>query len=137
MKQALKWFVGIMAVFVVVGVLTTPSEEEQAIEAKTAAVAPKEWVKVAEWQGSSRKNTEDFTITGDQWRITWAAKPQRPTGGSAFAVMVMQGGRRVGMAANISNQEGADVDYQRTKGVHHLEVRGLNVGWAVTVEEER
>ena len=41
------------------------------------------------------------------------------------------------MAANIANREGADVDYQRTKGVHHLEISSANMGLAVIVEEQR
>ena len=152
--KALNWIAGIFGVFLLLATVggmflpESPSEQAEITRLATETTltsetirqieaAPKTWVKVADWKGAGMKNTEDFTITGSQWRITWAAKPDNKFGAGSFAVMVKQGGWTVGIAANIANQEGADVDYQRTKGVHHLEINSANMGWAVILEEQR
>lgn len=113
------------------------AEIRREIRAERAAAEsrPAEWRRVKEWSGSGMKQTETFSVAGDEWRINWASKPDNPA--SIFAIYVYdEHGKVVNLAANVTG-EGSDLSYIRSKGRHfYLQISAANTNWAVIVEDQ-
>jgi hypothetical protein len=76
---------------------------------------------VAEWSGSSIKNTETFHITSDEWTIAWATKPGE-YGNMNFQIYIYNSdGTLKDVAANVI---GASNDHtvERGAGDYYLEI---------------
>jgi hypothetical protein len=135
--------VGVIALIVIAGALgsrgapstgptTAPLGTNQAA-ASTAAAGAKSFVAVKEWSGSGIKNTEDFTVAGDQWKIKWSN-----TAGGIIQIFVYKSSDKslVGLAAN-TQAAGDGESIQRGAGTYYLTINSANTNWKVTVEDLR
>jgi len=94
------------------------------------AVQASNWLEVASWNGSSIKNTEQFTIKAPQWRISW-----NTTGDGIFQIYVFNAsGNLVSVAANVQgNNQDASMMY--TKGTFYLQFNTTQ-SYSVKVEQK-
>jgi hypothetical protein len=133
--------VGIIALIVIAGALgsrgapsTGPTTAPLATGATaTAAAGAKTFVVVKEWSGSGIKNTEDFTVGGDQWKVKWTN-----TAGGIMQIFVYKSSDKslVGLAAN-TQAAGPGESVQRGAGTYYLTINSANTNWTVTVEDFR
>ena len=93
------------------------------------------WKILRTWTGNGPKNTDDFSVSSQKWRIRWRASPKDGRTGT-FQLTVRRGNERVGLAANIANESGGDTTYYRGAGEYWLEVGGVLMNWTVAVEQE-
>lgn len=103
----------------------------------TPAPAPApvaQWTKVASWSGSSTKNTENFTVTGSEWRIVWTCTA--PSTGGIFQIYTYGKGQDlIGVAAN-QQGNGSDISYQHEgAGSYHLTINTMDK-YTVTIEQQ-
>jgi TM2 domain-containing membrane protein YozV len=112
-----------------------PASGKQPIKKKTKAVALS-WHQIKSWEGSGIKDTEPFTIVGDQWRIKYSAEVTPEPG--IFQIYVYKVGTNfpVTFAANIT-KSGSDTSYVYEKGQFYLKISSGNVNWSIIVEELR
>lgn len=96
---------------------------------------PATWHTVLEVSGKSIKQSETFTITGDEWRISWSAKT-RGRGSDIFQIYVYNAdGSLKGVAANV---QGADDDatIMRGAGTYYLEILNTAQPYGIVVEDK-
>jgi hypothetical protein len=109
--------------------------EEAARQAALARELEPKWRAVRSFTGSSIKNTESFTISGDEWRISWVTRPGE-YGEMNFQIYVYNAdGSLKDIAANVIGA-GEDSTVIRGSGTYYLQ---FNSGqpYSVVVEEYR
>lgn len=90
------------------------------------------WRSVASWRGDGIKNTETFSIPGNEWRIKWRTWPGE-YGDMNFQIMIYDNAENLeGIAANVIGR-GEDVSYHRGRGDYYLTI---NSGQNFEVEVE-
>ncbi len=118
---------------------TAPVTAPVVTPAPTPTVAPvvtpaPTWTKVASWAGSSTKNTENFTITGSEWRIVWTCT-SAPSGGIFQIYTYGKGQDLIGVAANSQGTD-ADTSYQHEgAGTYHLTINTTDK-YTVLIEQQ-
>lgn len=81
----------------------------------------KAWREIAQWKGSSIKNTETFTISTNTWTITWATKPGE-YGDMNFQIYVYKAnGDLVNIVANVIGKNN-DSTIMRGRGRYYLTI---------------
>lgn len=91
------------------------------------------WREVKRWVGSGLKNTEPFTITAEDWRISWATKGGKY---NIFQVMVYKGDSDLpDIAANVMGNND-DISYMKGAGEYRLVINATG-DWEVVIEEKR
>lgn len=96
------------------------------------------WVQLAKWSGSGMKETETFSTTQREWRISWELKAQASVGGT-FYVSVHRASDEE-LVSRLSGKPGAgkEASYVRTTpGKYYLKVNSANVEWTIIAEEQR
>lgn len=99
----------------------------------TAKPAPT-WQKVVEFTGKGIKETETFTITADEWRISWDTKPGE-YGAMNFQIYVYKGKSMAGIAANVIGED-KDSTIQRGKGDYYLTINTAQP-YTVVIEQRQ
>ena len=88
-----------------------------------------EWIEVLNVSGNGMKKTEDFTVTGKQWRISWNV-----TGDGYFGASIYTSeGNLSELAANCTAC-GSDSTIIRGAGTYYLDINSTDA-WRVTVED--
>jgi len=143
-----KWWFWIIAIFVII-IITSASGSKQTNTPQntettgTSGTQPsqntqsaKSWQPVNSWEGTGIKNTEPFTITGDQWRINWSNKDTTGFGGSMLQIAVYKPGSDfpIAMAANAQGTA-SDTSYVYESGTFYLNVNSANGNWEISVED--
>lgn len=132
--------VGIIALILIAGVLgsrgapsTGPTSAPIGASEAPAAGA-KSFVAIKEWSGSGIKNTEDFTVAGDQWKIKWTSS----SANGLIQIYVYRSSDKslVGIAAN-TQAAGPGESVQRGSGTYYLTINSVTTEWKVTVEDFR
>jgi hypothetical protein len=97
-----------------------------------------EWALVKSWSGNGTKETELFSVSGGEWRITWDTLNEAFAGAGIFQIYVKNAaGHLVSVAAN-KRGVGADISYVHSPpGQYYLTVNSGNVDWTVRVEARR
>lgn len=96
---------------------------------------PATWRTVLEVSGKSIKQTETFSITGDEWRVSWSVKT-RGRGSDNFSIYVYNAdGSLKGVAANV---QGADDDstIMRGAGTYYLKILNTAQPYGIVVEDK-
>lgn len=93
----------------------------------------KEWREIARWKGSGIKNTEPFTISTKEWRISWTTKGGQVPG--IFSIMVYKGDSEVPDIAAQVQGDSTDSSYMRGAGQYRLTITSSQ-RWEVTIEEK-
>jgi hypothetical protein len=93
-----------------------------------------QWRIIKTWQGNGEKNTDPFTITGPQWRISWKAR-QTYNGPGVFNLHISP--HRVGDIGSIgtANGLGPESTYFYETGTFYLDITPVNTSWWIQVEE--
>jgi hypothetical protein len=95
------------------------------------------WTPIASWSGEGTKETETFTITQREWRVTWTAKlsnPKMPV--RVFSVAVYDAKTDVPVSQLMpGDKESAGESYVRGAGRYYLKIASGNAAWTVRVEE--
>ena len=103
----------------------------------TPAPAEKKWVQVKSWSGSAMKTTENFTITGSEWRINWTCDPED---GSISVFQIFPRNKdktQLEIAANKMGK-GSDTNYRHEgAGTYNLVIGSEGAKWTVNVEEQQ
>ncbi|HXG68723.1 MAG TPA: zinc ribbon domain-containing protein [Blastocatellia bacterium] len=137
---ALLIFGGVVLALAFLGSLLAPlapqrqeAPAKQASAASTSAPAPPAaWHPVATFKGKGIKQTESFTIPGDEWRITWSTRPG-PYGAMNFQIYVYDStGTPVDVAANVIGGD-EDSTVMRGAGTFYLKI---NAAQPYTVQVE-
>ncbi len=93
-----------------------------------------EWQILKSWDGNGIKNTELFTITGNQWRVNWEYKGFHGHGSGMLEIYVFKpNGDLEGVAAGIF-EVGSDSSYFYKKGTFYLMINSPGT-WIVEIEE--
>ena len=105
----------------------------------TPAPAPVEekWVAVKSWTGTGIKKTENFEITGSDWRVNWKSDGKNGNN-SIFALSPYKkdGSPLAPLASTLGS--GADVSYvHEGAGTYYLSINAANTSWTVSVEEQK
>lgn len=100
----------------------------------------KKWVTVGSWSGTQRDydmTTEQFVISGEEWRISWGSS--QVVGGSGFHIVVydVYTGNVVKEISTSAFQNPSGESYFNTKGRFYVEISILgDLGsWRVYVQE--
>ena len=143
-----KWWFWLLIIFVIIIIAsangskptTTPKSTETTETGETPSSqtpqSEKSWQAVNSWEGTGIKNTEPFTITGNQWRINWSNKDTTGFGGSILQISVYKPGANfpIEMAANAQGTA-SDTSYVYESGEFYLNVNSANGNWAISVED--
>jgi len=85
----------------------------------TKPVAVQTWQKVITFTGSSIKNTQQFAISSNQWKIVWSTTPTATIGKANFIISVK--GPNESVVGNIIGK-GNDVSYIPGAGNYSLSI---------------
>jgi len=97
-------------------------------------VAEPTWQTVATFTGDAIRNTEKFTITSDEWRITWDTTPLEQYGDMNFQIYIYgQDQEMVGVAANVIGKAN-DVSYMYQPGEFYLTINTAQ-SYNIVIEE--
>lgn len=101
--------------------VTQPTSSTSIPQTPTQPIAPAAWHEVAKFAGKSIKQTETFTIPGDEWRIGWDTKAGT-YGAMNFQIYVYKPDRSLANVA--ANVIGADKDstIMRGSGAYYLQI---------------
>lgn len=90
------------------------------------------WTKVKSWSGKGSLNTEQFNISGSQWRVDFTL--QQEEYGNLLQVYVYDSNNEfVDLPVNTMTA-GNGTSYMYRKGSFYLKINGTG-NWSVTVEE--
>jgi hypothetical protein len=108
------------------------------------------WAKVASFSGSTTKNTEPFTVSGERWRVRWTCKASAAAnelmGSAGQGSAEKYAGLMVTAIRENGNRDTLDVVSQllgggsdstelRGAGTYHFEVHSANSDWTLIVEQ--
>lgn len=94
------------------------------------------WAKLKSWQGSGTTNTEQFTITGSQWRVSYNLVGHPEFGALLQIYVYGADGSLIGLPVN-TIEPGSGTSYMYKKGTFYLTINGAAISWSVDVEELR
>jgi hypothetical protein len=105
------------------------------VPAPPAPVSPpiieKQWVTVKSWSGNGIKRTENFTITGSEWRVKWKSDGNN----GIFILIPYKGDSSLAPIASTLKQ-GSDISYiHEGNGIYNISINAANTDWAIEVEE--
>lgn len=119
----------------------TPASNRTATAPAPPPTAPAHvptWHQLAEWKGSGMKETEGFTTTVREWRITWSTSNEPFAGAGIFQIFVHKDtGEMVSLAANVQGAKSDTSIVRAPAGRYYLKINSANVDWSVTLEELR
>ena len=113
---------------------TQKQTEEQNQEQEDEQTTPKqsEPVVIASWEGESTKNTETFTVSSDEWKISWDTQSGK-YGDMNFQIYVYdKNGAMKGVAANVIGTN-TDSTIMRGAGDYYLMINTAQP-YKITVE---
>lgn len=88
------------------------------------------WHIIKKWQGSDRKTTEPFQITGKTWRVKWKNL------GNLLIVNVLRPGEEFPVATPVNTlEQGKDVSYIYEAGEFYLDINAIG-DWSIEIEEK-
>ena len=97
-------------------------------------------VMIKEWSGTGTKTTESFTISGNQWAISWAFNPipiYENFYANSFSIQVNKVGESfpIALVANFANVSAgqSDISYIHSSGTFYLDISSLQGSWAIKV----
>jgi hypothetical protein len=109
---------------------TTPSPGETAL--RSTAIPATSWHPVTTFKGNGIKQTETFSIPGDEWRINWATQPSK-YGDMNFQIYVYNSaGSLNAVAANVIGKDN-DSTIIRGRGNYYLQINTAQP-YVITVE---
>jgi hypothetical protein len=105
-----------------------------------ATLAAADYTPVKSWSGAGTKETETFTITTREWRVTWTAVAERADfagGAKNFDIGVYKDGGSQFPLSSISAgaSETKGESFVRGAGRYYLKISALNAKWTVAVDE--
>ncbi len=93
------------------------------------------WKEVARWEGQAIKNTETFSISSREWRISWDTKPGE-YGDMNFQIYIYKAdGNLVSVAANVIGAN-KDSSIMRGAGDYYLSINTAQP-YTIIVEEKQ
>ena len=89
------------------------------------------WHKVKKWIGSGIKSTEQFQISGKEWRVNWTNK----RAGEVFQIYLYKGEEMYWKTPVLANtmEAGSDTSYIHEGGTFYLTINATGT-WVVEVE---
>jgi hypothetical protein len=136
--KAMIIFAGIFIFALIVQVTREASEAPIASSKATATPSPSKPTQPASWhevqtiKGQAIKQTETFTIKGDEWRISWDTKPGKH-GDMNFQIYVYNAsGGLENVAANVIGKDNEST-IMRGSGSYYLQI---NSGQPYTIKVE-
>jgi hypothetical protein len=137
-----RWWVWGLGVFILVIIASNGSggsnggsttnnvvQGTEASDTTNEAKAEPTWQAVKTWTGNGIKKTEPFTITGEQWRVTWTNK------GGYLGVSVYKPGNTLPTEMLVNTTDAtSDTSYVYKDGEFYLDVNSSGA-WELTVEE--
>ena len=95
------------------------------------------WRTIATFSGSSSKNTQPFSVTGNQIRLTWSCGLTGEFDSGSFSINIKQTTEKYGdLLINTGNCPLADTTYfYEGQNTYFLEVGGIFTNWTITVED--
>jgi hypothetical protein len=111
-----------------------------AIDASSAALAgdDRKWMVLKEWSGGTGlKQTERFSTTAEEWRVTWATGAGDPDPIGSVTVTVRRAdGHLVTLASNLGQKVNTGAfKVHSPSGEYYLEIEGADRKWRVAVEQ--
>ena len=93
------------------------------------------WYRLLTVEGSSNKRTELFTVTGDEWAVSWNAQPDE-RGGGFFGIDVRDAdGDLVCQIGDVIGG-GRDLSYEHKPGTYYLDI-SASAPYRIIVSELR
>ena len=92
---------------------------------------------VQTFAGSSIKDTQPFTVTGDTWRLRYDFESTAPDQqSSSFDMSVYKPGNTIPESVITLERPGSDTTYVNAgAGTYYLSIGSANATWTVTVED--
>ncbi|MBN1763534.1 MAG: hypothetical protein JW878_10775 [Methanomicrobia archaeon] len=115
----------------------TPTPTATPKPTSTPTPKPKKWHSVTSFSGSGDKTTSSFTIKGDEWRVEYEAKSDKPEY-AGFGVHVYRKGATMSVSSwDCFQEECSDTQYiYRGEGDYYFEVIAANLdSWNLKVED--
>ena len=102
----------------------------------TTPTATAIWHRVERWSGNGTKQTETFSVRGNEWRVSWETTREAFPGAGILQVYVYSAeGDLVSLAANRLGV-GSDVSYVHGQpGRFYLDIISGNIDWEIVVED--
>ena len=146
-KKVLLIFVGLLLAFVALAVFSPSPEIPPSNRISSAAPPPvaseittgqRVWRTVKEWSGSGPRDTETFTTTAGEWRISWVTSNETSPGAGTLRVAVYNDKHElVTEAADVKGVKSDHSTVREPAGQYYLKINSSNANWAVKVEESR
>lgn len=101
----------------------------------------KSWHTITQFSGSGSKNTDQFTVQGTQWRITWTAYATKSyclASGCSIYIYTYKPGDTIYTDNMISEVSGSKTDTANfyNNGTFYFKIINSNVdSWSITVED--
>lgn len=97
----------------------------------------KKWVTIKEWSGGSgRKETEKFSTTTPNWRISWKTTTGDPDPIGTISIVVRNAANELVTLANNLGQKVATGSFNvaAKPGEYYLEIESADRSWQVSAE---
>ena len=107
--------------------------DQQTVPTPTPTRTPS-WTEVVQWQGSSIKDTETFSISSHDWRIRWETKLGQYGFAMNFQIYVFTAGGEVKSIAANAIGAARDVSYVRGARDYYLTINTAQP-YSVVVEQ--
>jgi len=104
------------------------------LPAVSVTPVPAQWKMVQTFEGESYKNTPNFDLSSNEWRISWQATPGK-MGEGLFSFEVFRAdGSMLDLVANIVGS-GEDVSYMKEAGSFYLKIMASEK-YKITIESQ-
>jgi len=93
-----------------------------------------DWKQVVSWKGHGTKNTENFVVGSNNWRIRWSTAPATQGLGSFTITVCDPSGKTISTAANVSGFDKSS-SYMKQGGEFYLTITSTQP-YLITVEQK-